>query len=62
MFHENKVKEVVSKDLLWVGKQGQLSPLETTVGVVLVDEEWTLANLSLLFIIFFLVISRPFTR
>ena len=47
MFHEKKVKEAVSKRLLWIGKQGQLSPLETIVGMVLVYEEWTLAKMSL---------------
>ena len=46
MHASKKVRDVVLKELQAVGKRGGLGPLETVAGVVLVDEEWTPANVS----------------
>ncbi|KAL7622318.1 long-chain fatty acid-CoA ligase [Parahypoxylon ruwenzoriense] len=44
MHHDQKVLDAVHKDLVAVGKRAGLTGLETIVGVVLVDEEWTPAS------------------
>jgi len=48
MHHDAKVRAQVLKDLGAVGRRAGLSGMETVQGVVLVDEEWTPANVSIL--------------
>ncbi|KAL1853535.1 hypothetical protein VTK73DRAFT_9008 [Phialemonium thermophilum] len=44
MHRDPKVRGAVLKDLVAVGKQAGLGPMELVTGVLLVDEEWTPAN------------------
>lgn len=45
--HRNaKVREAVLRDLVEVGKQGGLSGMEIVSGVLIVEDEWTPANVS----------------
>ncbi len=44
--HNKKVREAVHKDLIAVGKKAGLSGLEMVSGVVIVEDEWTPANVS----------------
>ncbi|KIH88422.1 long-chain acyl-CoA synthetase [Sporothrix brasiliensis 5110] len=44
LHHNPKVRDLVLKELLSVGKVAGLSPIETVQGVALVDEEWTPAS------------------
>jgi long-chain acyl-CoA synthetase len=46
MHGDKKVRDAVLKDLLGHAKKGGLSGLEMISGVVLVDDEWTPANVS----------------
>ncbi|KAI0026092.1 hypothetical protein F4780DRAFT_718441 [Xylariomycetidae sp. FL0641] len=48
MHTDNKVKDAVHKDLIATAKKAGLSSLEMVTGVVLVEEEWTPASVSLL--------------
>jgi long-chain acyl-CoA synthetase len=45
--HSKKVEEAVHKDLLAMGKRAGLSGLEMISGVVIVEEEWTPASVSI---------------
>lgn len=47
MYHNGKVRQAVLKELQSTAKNAGLSSLETVVGVVLVDDEWTPANVSI---------------
>lgn len=44
LHHNPKVRGLVLKELLGVGKTAGLTPIEMVQGVALVDEEWTPAN------------------
>jgi len=46
MYRNKKVKEAVLKELQAIGKKGGLGSMETVVGVVIADEEWTPSNVS----------------
>ena len=46
MFTDRRVRMAVLKELQGAGRAAGLSSLETVVGVVLVEEEWTPANVS----------------
>lgn len=46
MHTDKKVRAAVLKDLVAVGKDAGLSSMELVAGVVVVDEEWTPANVS----------------
>ena len=46
MYQNLKVRQAVLKELQAAGKQAGLTSLETVVGVVLVDGEWTPLNVS----------------
>ena len=46
MHNSAEVRAVALKDLQSVGRQAGLSGMETVSGVVVVDEEWTAANVS----------------
>lgn len=47
MYQNSKVREAVLKDLQAAARNAGLSPMETVAGVVLVDEEWTPANVCI---------------
>lgn len=47
MHGDKKVKDAILKDLVGVGKKGGLGGLELISNVVLVDDEWTPANVSI---------------
>jgi long-chain acyl-CoA synthetase len=49
MYRDNRVRGEVLKDLQAVARKEGLSPMETVAGVVLSDEEWTPANVSIPF-------------
>jgi long-subunit acyl-CoA synthetase (AMP-forming) len=46
MHHNKKVRDAIHKDLVAVGKRAGLSGIEMISGVVIVEEEWTPANVS----------------
>ena len=47
LVHNKKLNTIVLKDLQNAGRQGGLSGIELISGVVMADEEWTSANVSL---------------
>jgi long-chain acyl-CoA synthetase len=47
LVHQKKVQDAVLKELQQAGKAGGLSGIEIIEGVILADEEWTAANVSL---------------
>lgn len=48
LHHDDRVRAAVLNELVNIAKQNGLSPLETVVGVVITDEEWTPASVSCL--------------
>jgi long-chain acyl-CoA synthetase len=48
--HNEKLNDIVLKQLQDVGRKGGLSGIEIIEGVALADEEWTPANVSTLFV------------
>jgi long-chain acyl-CoA synthetase len=46
LVHNDKLNELVLKQLQDVGRKGGLSGIEIVEGVALADEEWTPANVS----------------
>ena len=46
LVHSKKLNAIVLKDLQNAGRQGGLSGIEIISGVVMADEEWTSANVS----------------
>jgi len=44
MIHDEKIKNLVLKELQKMGKEGGLAGIEIIDGVVLADEEWTPQN------------------
>ena len=44
--HSKKLNSIILKDLQAAGRQGGLGGIEIIEGVVLADEEWTVANVS----------------
>ena len=47
LVHDEKLNRIVLKDLQNAGQQGGLAGVEIIEGVVMADEEWTSANVSI---------------
>lgn len=46
LVHNGRIQAQILKDLQAVGKKAGLANIETIVGVVVADEEWTAVNVS----------------
>jgi hypothetical protein len=50
MYHNDRIKDAVLKDMLAVGKSAGLAPLEMVVAVLFSDEEWIPASVGFFFV------------